>query len=337
TDVFVQRWSGFRAADDWQPVGTAPLAVKRLEPGQYRFLAVSPDGTSFAEWNALLLESGREALTVLNVSTDSASGPENASADNVEDRLTGGDANQGQPDLARVLQARFIPTSEVIEGMVYVEPGVYRVSTEQGPTENRELPGVYIDRTEVTNADYQVFVQATGAAEPYYWRFADDFDAIADLPVMWIPFEDAEAYARWQGKRLPTLEEWQAAARGPDRHLYPGGLETPPDVIHGERGHNPETIYTAYIANVVDARVPAEWDDADGLLHLYSNVREKTGTVNLTRRSAIIAGRGWSDPVAQFSLESWGTGPFDFPEPRTGFRCAKSDPATLNEKGMMSE
>lgn len=86
-----------------------------------------------------------------------------------------------------------------------------------------------IDRLPVTNAEFKRFVDAA------HYRPADDHNFLkdwrngtfqegwAERPVTWISVEDARAYARWAGKRLPHEWEWQLAAQGKDGRLYPWG------------------------------------------------------------------------------------------------------------------
>jgi formylglycine-generating enzyme required for sulfatase activity len=81
----------------------------------------------------------------------------------------------------------------------------------------------YIDRFPVTNAEYQKFVQATGAEEPAHWRRGAWPEGKADHPVVQIKWDNASAYAKWAGKRLPTELEWEKAARGTDGRVYPWG------------------------------------------------------------------------------------------------------------------
>jgi formylglycine-generating enzyme required for sulfatase activity len=86
-----------------------------------------------------------------------------------------------------------------------------------------EVDGFWIDRFEVTNADFGGFVAATGRA-PAVFSDDDAFNG-ADLPVTGINWDDANAYCTWAGKRLPSELEWEKAARGPEGQIYPWGAE----------------------------------------------------------------------------------------------------------------
>ncbi len=103
-----------------------------------------------------------------------------------------------------------------------------------GPPEQQhevELPGFWLDRRPVDNAQYRRFVEATGHPEPRYWLVGGRADVPIgpEYPVVGVSWEDARAYANWCGKRLPTEAEWERAARGTDARRYPWGSEPEPE------------------------------------------------------------------------------------------------------------
>jgi len=93
------------------------------------------------------------------------------------------------------------------------------------------LPSYAIDLTPVTNAQYAEFLKQTGY-QPRdrtnflkHWTNGKVPPGLENHPVVYVDLEDARAYARWAGKRLPTEDQWQYAAQGDDGRAYPWGNE----------------------------------------------------------------------------------------------------------------
>jgi formylglycine-generating enzyme required for sulfatase activity len=103
--------------------------------------------------------------------------------------------------------------------MVYVPPPNTPFTQRSGlaaPTQ-----GFWIDKYEVTNGQYQLCVKA-GVCPPSLYANDNRFNG-ANHPVAGVSWHDAAAYARWVGGALPTEEEWEYAAAGEARRVYPWG------------------------------------------------------------------------------------------------------------------
>jgi len=116
-----------------------------------------------------------------------------------------------------------VPAGDFLMGSVEGDPDAY---DDEKPQHVVYLDAFWIDRTEVTNAMFERFVEETGHDAGTWWR--DEASGKPDHPVVIVSWHDAKAYCEWAGRRLPTEAEWEKAARGTDGRVYPWGNE-PPD------------------------------------------------------------------------------------------------------------
>ena len=131
--------------------------------------------------------------------------------------------------------------------MVLVPAGTFTMGStnpDETPVHSVYLDAFYIDKYEVTNAQFEQFINAGGyntsafwSADGWAWRiasFATQPGSWGDdgyrsghnwpgFPVTWVSYYEAEAYAAFAGRRLPTEAEWEKAARGDDGRTYPWG------------------------------------------------------------------------------------------------------------------
>ena len=127
------------------------------------------------------------------------------------------------------MQMSFIPAGSFWMGAI---TGDGNAHDDEFPQHEVYLDDFWIDRTEITNRLYTLCVEAgactlpLGASETREVYYYDP--VYADYPVIWVTWEQAQAYCAWAGRRLPTEAEWEKAARGGlDRKLYPWGDQAP--------------------------------------------------------------------------------------------------------------
>lgn len=218
------------------------------------------------------------------------------------------------------------------EGMVLIEGGEFVMgrndgATDEGPAHEVEIKSFLIDVREVTNQDYKKFVDATGHAAPRHWRTNGSYAPDEALfPVTYVTWNDAQAYAEWAGKRLPTEAEWEYVARGGSKgFIYPWGNQwqagyanvdkknrvRPAPVRSHEKDVSPFGVYDM-------AGNASEW-----VQDFYS---ERYGA-SPDRRLRVYRGGNFLDaPDKSTSTFRWSDFPGDIPEDqilRVGFRCAK--------------
>jgi formylglycine-generating enzyme len=218
------------------------------------------------------------------------------------------------------------------------------------------LPVFRIDRTEVTVAQFRACVEAGGCTPPTSAHRLCTFGRPGSdaHPVNCVGYEAAAGFCRWQGRRLPTPDEWERAARGPSLSTYPWG-EEPPTAERATLHRHLE----GRCAGVGDRRPPAgrcavdegttqvcshrRGLSAEGLCDMAGNVAEwvagywpDSGLLPSAEPSDgdVAQGgrmtRGGSFGQGAAELRSWmrsryaATAPATF---RDGFRCAADAPA----------
>jgi formylglycine-generating enzyme required for sulfatase activity len=178
------------------------------------------------------------------------------------------------------------------------------------------LPAFAIDRFEVTNAQYRVYVEATGAPLPRFWpspTLAEGGEHNQpQQPVVGVSWFEAQAYCAWAGLRLPTEAEWEKAARGTDGRRYPWG-----DRFEPSRGHFSGT------AAVAVGSYPAAVSPY-GVLDLAGNASEwVVGEREGQERAGGVRGGSFATEEPAYYLSA--TPLFILPTSRAisvGFRCA---------------
>ena len=145
----------------------------------------------------------------------------------------------GQPRIYSIPE-RTEPAVSAPEGMVLVKGGDFRFNAEfyydwllNHPVQDTgkvfSMTSFYMDKHPVTNREFKRFMEATNykPADPEqfldHWVNGAPVAGEEDLPVTYVSYEDAKAYAKWAGKRLPTEKEWQYAAQAGDGRRYPWG------------------------------------------------------------------------------------------------------------------
>lgn len=230
------------------------------------------------------------------------------------------------------------------QGMVLLQGGLLKMGSAEGydyeqPIHDVLIDSFYIDEAEVTNAQFRKFVEATGHktdAEKVMARL--DWQTYAtpdrdDHPVVLVSWNDAVAYAKWAGKRLPTEAEWEYAARGGlIGKKYPWGDEPPARKANFDRGRKTDILPTepagSYEPNGYGlynmAGNVAEWcqDWYESDYYKKSPPRNPTGPSS--GQSRVIRGGSWYTDFNQLRNSARISESPEGYEFDRGFRCAKS-------------
>jgi iron(II)-dependent oxidoreductase len=223
--------------------------------------------------------------------------------------------------------------------MVKVDGGTFEIGAgpdgfaydNERPRHEVEVAPFWIDRAPVTNGAFAAFVEETGDEPPLYWErsgaggwtrttMGETSAVDPSLPVIHVDHRQAEAFAAWAGKRLPTEPEWEAAAAGADR----------------ERANLDQLAFGCAPAGAYDDGAAAcgavqmlgdvwEWTSSDFTAHpgFEAFPYPEYSEVFFGSRYKVLRGGAWATrrDVIRPSFRNW-----DLPERRqifSGIRCAR--------------
>ena len=282
-----------------------------------------------------------------------------------DSRLHGGasgdeSAADGLPPGVLLIDGEYTSAKDRAE-MAFVPAGAFVMGNDSGHYNEKPghmvwLPDYYIDIHEVTNDQFERFINASGHKAQGAWRrgYAPGEE---EHPVRFVTWHDAAAYAKWAGKRLPTEAEWEKAARGLRNYIYPWGNDW------NETFENPWPIFKAVNVHAFPERISpygcfgmagnvwewvADWHDrfyyegfdpnvmarnpsgpADGAPPLKRFQDAGTAAGNERSTLKVIRGGGnWAGFAKENSRTSkrmWGNPSYWLND--TGFRCAISKPS----------
>ncbi len=185
-----------------------------------------------------------------------------------------------------------------------------------------------MDEAEVTNERYAAFVKATGHKPPYYWRSGQVPAGKEKYPVVDVSWDDATAFCKAEGKRLPTEAEWERACRGSaENQMFPWGDRDPTEKDAHYDSPGPTQVCSKaknslglcdIIGNVWEWT--ADWYARD----YYQTAPESNPKGPATGLYRVLRGGSWFDVPKLFltcSYRSWARQTER--SPTIGFRCVK--------------
>ena len=242
-----------------------------------------------------------------------------------------------QGELQRLAQNGVLPP----EGMVLIPEGEFLMGDEDGlpdsrPMHRTRLSSYWIDKYEVTNAQYRLCVKSGACLPPKDRQIFDDAER-AQYPVTNVTWAQARTFCQWRGRRLPTEAEWEKAARGTDGRRYPWGnsveliknlVKEQPARAIGQRpaaiGSFPATMSPYGVFDLVGNAW--EWV-SDWYAEEYYSVappRDPQGPLRGSFR--VLRGGDWSQSPLELRASYRGWDEMSYWGPTLGFRCATDVP-----------
>jgi formylglycine-generating enzyme required for sulfatase activity/dienelactone hydrolase len=254
---------------------------------------------------------------------------------------------------------RLLPAEQVPDDMVYVPGGPYKLVAADAPLgAEAQLDDYLIDRFEVSNEQYKAFILAGGYTDRSYWthsfiRDGDELswdEAMAEFvdrtglpgprnwvsqeypeatgrhPVTAVTWYEAAAFAEYTAKSLPTVFQWEKAARNGAFTHYEGVV-----MPWGYLGPGQTAGSRANFSGAGTAPVDAYPFGVSpfGAHAMAGNARE--WTYNAMGDGRVVTGGSWEDPIYVFS--SYGSAPGFTASPALGFRCVRNSPNAAGDQG----
>ena len=232
-------------------------------------------------------------------------------------------------------------TPPIPEEMTTIPAGAYIRGTSKGGYDERPERSVYldafaVDRFEVTNHHYGTFIAATGhrkAGPPS--RYAKNMSRMrgANQPVVYVSWDDADAYCRWKGKRLPTEAEWEKAMRGVDGRMWPWGNEPRPSAANWGVANDGFEVAAPVDAFALDASPFGVRNGAGNVMEwvadwygeeAYRDPVERNPTGPPYGVYRVLRGGGYTTTGDDMRITSRSKMVPDFRDETIGFRCAVS-------------
>lgn len=275
-----------------------------------------------------------------------------------------------KPEVRRIYCKNIVSKIDKRE-MTFIDPGFFYVGSDSGDEDEKPrhvcyLDGFYIDTYEVTCGEYLTYVKASKGKYPRSWngKVIDVKDY--DMPVL-VSYSEAERYAEWSGKSIPTEEEWEKSASassvvipvyGKDGYsevlkqtLYPWGDQYKPDACICADFWNTSAGGLLLKQGIVPGPLPVHKNrtagvSAFGLVDMAGNLPEwtsswyqayKGNTLNHFRfgtQVKVIKGGGWysSRGSLRASSREYGGIPNLDEDAVAGFRCVKRTSAEDYER-----
>jgi len=228
----------------------------------------------------------------------------------------------------------FIPGGEFQRGRTHALPddGLKWWPTlmkDDRPVRAIRVDPFYLDQYEVTNQQYAMFVEATRHRKPYHWPQGKVPPGRERHPVANVSWDDAAAYAKWAGKRLPTEAEWERACRGlAEGAKYPWGEREPTRADARYNAIDGPTEVGRCGANYFGLHDMAgnvwEWCADWYEREYYASALTLNPRGPGTGQYRVLRGGSWADlpKYLTCAYRSWAR-PAER-SPNIGFRCAKS-------------